>query len=377
MPRRQHICFTFVGTVTRDSRLRRFVRTAAQIADVSILVLTDDPSASLPDATVVSVPRKSSLRHSLPQYWRTAADSLPSRGADLFFAADLYSLLLAARLAAAGSARLVYDSRELYRAIAGLEGRWLTQRFWSWLERRYARRADAVITVNGSIADILASDYARVQVLHNYPDAVADRAPDGSGRLRSAFNISGTQPVLLSQGGLQRGRGALLCIDALARIDDAALVFLGNGPMRDEILLHAQVQGVGDRVHVHPAVPSGELLQWTAGADIGLCMIENLGRSYYLSLPNKLFEYIAAGLPVVGSDFPEISRVLRESGAGIAVPPENADALADTLRQLLTEPARIDALKRRSQAVRTQYQWSGEEPKLRTLLEELLERRED
>jgi glycosyltransferase involved in cell wall biosynthesis len=372
MPRRQHICFTFVGTITRDSRLRRFVRTAASVADVSIIVLTDDVSPALPDAAVVPIPRGASLRSALPQFWRTGADVLPAGGADLYLAADLYSLPLAARLAAAGQSGLVYDSRELYRAIAALEGRWLTQRFWSWLERRYARRADAVLTVNNSIAEILRAEYGDVRVLHNYPDAVADSASSGSDRLRKALDIPAAQRILLSQGGLQSGRGALLCVDALSRIDGAALVFLGDGPMRDEILLHARVQGVQDRVHVLPAVPSDELLSWTAGADVGLCMIENLGRSYYLSLPNKLFEYIAAGLPVVGSDFPEIGRVLRESGAGMPVPAENADVLAETLRQLLADPARLETLRRRSRAARTEYQWRSEESLFHSLLEEQL-----
>ncbi|MDT8325525.1 MAG: glycosyltransferase [Bacteroidota bacterium] len=393
MSRRPQICFTFVGTVSRDSRLRRFARAAAAIADVSVLTLTDEPAATLHGVAIVSIPRGPSLRSALPRFWRMGADALPAGGADalpaggadalpaggadLYIAADLYSLPLAARLAAAGSSGLIYDSRELYRAIAALEGRRLMQGFWSALERRYARRAHAVLTVNDSIAEILRAEFDDVRVLHNYPDAVEDRASNGSNRLREALGIPADQRILLSQGGLQRGRGALLCVNALAQVDAAALVFLGDGPLRDEILLHARVHGVEDRVHVHPAVPSDELLSWTAGADVGLCMIENLGRSYYLSLPNKLFEYMAAGLPVVGSDFPEIGRVLRASGAGIPVPADNPDALAESLRQLLADSARLEELRQRSVDARTAYQWQSEETLFRSLLEEQLRKTAD
>lgn len=373
MPPRPQICFTFVGTVTRDSRLRRFVRTASAIADVTAVVLTGDDAASLSEATVLSVPHSGSLRRALPRFWRTGTERLPAGGAALYVAADLYSLPLAARLAERHGRPLVYDARELYRAIAALRGRGLMQLFWTRLEQRYARRATTILTVNDSIADILRADYDDVRVVRNYPDGMADAGTGDGGRLRSALGIPAAQRILLSQGGLQRGRGALLCVDALAQLDDAALVFLGDGPLRDDILLHAQVQGVRERVHVHAAVPSAELLTWTASADVGLCMIENLGRSYFLSLPNKLFEYIAAGLPVVGSDLPEIARVLRESGSGVTVPPGDAGALADALRALLAEPAQMATLRERSRAARAHYQWTGEEQKFRAMLEELLD----
>ncbi|MBN1447376.1 MAG: glycosyltransferase, partial [Bacteroidetes bacterium] len=132
-----------------------------------------------------------------------------------------------------------------------------------------------------------------------------------------------------------------------------------------------QVQRVADRVHVLPAVPSEELQQWTASADIGLCMIENLGSSYFLSLPNKLFEYIAAGLPVVGSDFPEIGRVLRESGSGVAVAPE-AGLVAEAVHTLIDEPAALQRLHENSRAAAAVYHWDREKPAFQEILAEIL-----
>ncbi len=366
MSGRPQICFTFVGNVTRDSRLRRFVSSASSVAQTTVITLTDDPAAVFPGTEILSFERTQSLRRTLPAFWNRAAAISAEHAFDLYVAADLYSLPLAARLARRAGKPLVYDARELYRAIAALEGRSMTQRFWTWLEQRYAFRADVVLTVNGSIADVLRQDFHDVRVFHNYPDG--SREGERSNLLREALGIADEVPVLLSQGGLQRGRGAFVCIDALCDVPSAALVFLGDGPLHEDILRHAQQRGVADRVHIHAAVPSTGLLTWTASADIGLCMIENLGQSYYLSLPNKLFEYIAAGLPVVGSDFPEIGHVIRECGIGAVTAPDSASALAGSVRRILDEPTYQEVLRNRSAACAERFHWKREEEDFVSLL---------
>jgi glycosyltransferase involved in cell wall biosynthesis len=178
--------------------------------------------------------------------------------------------------------------------------------------------------------------------------------------------------ILLSQGGLQRGRGALLYVEALAQLPGCTLVFLGEGSMADEIAEAADTHGVRERVHVLPSVPSEELLSWTASADVGLCMIENLSKSYYLSLPNKLFEYFAAGLPVIGSDFPEIGAVLRTSGAGIPVSPDSVENFVAAVRRIQNDDRLRAELMQRSREAGKTYQWEGEKQLLRTLIENKL-----
>ncbi|MCB2206545.1 glycosyltransferase [bacterium] len=369
MSTRPQICFTFVGNVTRDSRLRRFAEAAIALGDVHIAVLSADPSAALPDTRIYPTQRSGSLRAALPGFWRTAGNILAATTPDICVAADLYSLPLAARLARKSGAKLVYDARELYRAIAALEGREVTQRFWTLLEKRYARRADAVLTVNAAIAEVLAAEYSPVHVFHNYPDR---RVEKRTALLRTEFGIPENIPVLLSQGGLQKGRGALLCVRALAELPSVALVFLGDGPLAAEIESTAHELGIADRVHIKSAVPSREVLEWTASADLGLCMIENLGRSYYLSLPNKLFEYIAAGVPVLGSDFPEIGRVLRDSGTGVPVAAGDAQALAQQVTRLLDDTEYYQVLRARCREHADIFQWSREKESFLTMLDGLL-----
>lgn len=404
MQDRPHICFTFVGDVTRDSRLRRFREAAAELGAVTLVTLLSgeaakesspgsEPGSDAGDAAAGTEGREgkhasdffhvekrgeelrfrprtaAGLRRVLPRFWRSGAQAAQMLDADLYIAADLYSLPAAASAARQGGRPLIYDARELYRSVAALVRRPLMQFFWRMLERRYAPEAQAVITVNDSIAGILRKQYADVRVIRNLPDW---QPPAPSDRLRVETGISAERVLLLSQGGLQRGRGALLCIDALQHLPECDLVFLGDGAMREEIRLHAQVGGMAERVHFLPGVPSAELPAWTASADIGLCMIENLGTSYYLSLPNKLFEYIAAGLPVVGSDFPEISAVLQQTGAGITAAPSSGESIADAIRTLLDDRDAFEHMRECAVDAAQRFRWQHEKPAFLNTLREIL-----
>ena len=96
--------------------------------------------------------------------------------------------------------------------------------------------------------------------------------------------------------------------------------------------------GLYERVHFHPAVPPGGLLDVTASADVGLCLIEPLTESLRLSLPNKLFEYLAAGIPVVGTRLPEIRRVIEEYDVGATVDDLRPESIAAALQRVIVSP---------------------------------------
>ncbi|MFZ1729941.1 MAG: glycosyltransferase [Bacteroidota bacterium] len=366
MSQRLHICFTFVGDVTRDSRLRRFASACADAAEVTVIQLTElwegnegneGNTGNEGKFNLISFPMKGSLRQKLPKFWRLASKSARHLGADLLIASDLYSLPAAARAAKALHRPLMYDARELYTSVAALQGRPLMQRFWSWTERRYAKRAALVFTVNESIAEILRQRYPDVRVIRNLPDFPI---PTASDKLREVCAIPADRRILLSQGGLQQGRGAYILLEALMELPDCHLVFLGDGALRDEIKASAQINGIADRVTILPAVPSTELPVYTASADLGMCLIENLGQSYFFSLPNKLFEYIASGVPVIGSDFPEIGAVLRETGAGIAIDPTNLKLVCKAIRTLLDDSDRYTRTRAACLAATEEYHWEKE-----------------
>lgn len=253
---------------------------------------------------------------------------------------------------------LVYDPHELETETASLRGwrRWLARRVERWL----IRYADAVCVVNRSIADWYAARYrlSQVWVVRNVPYRGAS-APTRTGLLRGVVGVPSAAMLYLYQGLLAPGRGVGLLIDAFARLPaDRHLVFMGYGE------LAATIQEAAARhpnIHFMPAVPPERVQEYTADADVGVSLIENVSLSYYLCLPNKLFEYAACGVPVVVSAFPEMGRFVDEHDCGWKIP-----TAADALRQLVLSQtaAEVAAKRANTKGAVELYCWQAEEPAL-------------
>jgi glycosyltransferase involved in cell wall biosynthesis len=211
---------------------------------------------------------------------------------------------------------LIYDAHECETEVEGMTGlrRCLTRPF----ERFALRFVDSFIVVSDSIGQWYLENYAvkRVRVLRNIP--VTPHGSQVSGiDLRTRLGLRQQDMLFLYQGVLSENRGVRILLDAFRTVQhDKHLVMLGFGPMVETVRRAAAEQ---PNVHYLEAVSPEELLSYTAGCDVGLHLIPNSCLNHYYCLPNKIFEYLHAGLGVIASDFPEISKVLRESGAGIPI----------------------------------------------------------
>jgi glycosyltransferase involved in cell wall biosynthesis len=247
-------------------------------------------------------------------------------------AAMLLPGLLAARLI---GARLVYDSHELATGVPYRDGGWA--RFVAAIERIAVPRAAAVVTVSDGIADRLQARYRlpeRPVVVRNV-SALASAPP--TGELRRRLRI-GDAPLILHQGAPAPDRGGEVLVAALRSVPDAHLVFLGDegGPGFARTLSDLAARaGVRDRVHLEASVALEGLLAVTAEADVGVSLLQDTCENHRLALPNKVFEYIAAGVPVVVSDLPELGRLVAQHGIGWTVDPGDPEAVAEVLRRAL------------------------------------------
>jgi glycosyltransferase involved in cell wall biosynthesis len=230
-------------------------------------------------------------------------------------------------------AHLVYDSHELW---PDRNGRW---EWRPWLlagEALFVRVADAVMTASPGYADVLARRYriARPLVVRNIPEATACEEAG-----TDALPIS--PPLVVYIGGLLPGRGLEQTIDALALAPEARLRLIGPGSeaYRASLLAKASAAGVAERLELTAPVPPSAVARALAGATAGLCLIQPVCRSYELTLPNKLFEYAAAGVPVLASDLPVIGAVVREGEIGEVVAADDPAAIAAAMRRM-AEPGR-------------------------------------
>lgn len=369
-----HICFTFIGDIRFDSRLSRCVQTLASRGFQVSAIIADGKEAKREYSGVnlipLSVPRPTRAFVRLLIFYAKALPKAIRIDADCYFASDLYSLPLAYLTSRFRRAKLVYDSRELYTAIAALRHRRMTQKFWSFMEKSMITSVNSVFTVNDSLASMIAERYGipRPTTLLNCPPKRFVRKSD---RLRQLLGIPENVRILLYQGGLQTGRGIFASISAIAKIPDAALILLGEGNLRGEIHRHIERENLRGRVYLLEPVPSTELLEYTSSADLGLCLIENAGASYYYSLPNKLFEYIAAGIPVVASNFPEIRRIVDANHVGLTVNPESEEEIVSAIKRILTDPLLYTTFVENCKKTREEYTWEKEETKLLEVIERL------
>jgi glycosyltransferase involved in cell wall biosynthesis len=274
-------------------------------------------------------------------------------------AAMLVPGVLGARLS---GARLIYDSHELATGVPYRE------RAWAWLvsaiERVIVPRCDAVITVSDGIAARLTSLYGLARtptVVRN----VSALTPGGGGGLRARLGIGPEIPLVLHQGAPAPARGCEVMLDAVAALPGVRLVFLGDPEPGYGERLAAEIarRDLGDRVTMLPSVPLPELLAWTTEADAGVTLLQDTCENHRLALPNKLFEYVAAGVPVVAADLAEARRLVDAHGIGWCATPDDPERVAEALRRALA--ARGDpALARRLSAAAAELSWDREQGRL-------------
>lgn len=280
--------------------------------------------------------------------------------ADVYHSHDLNTLYIGAMCKKRTGARLVYDSHELQTERNRMTKWW--RRWAAWNERRWLPYADAMITASPPWIDINREKYGAVpdpsvSVL-NTPELQVIKQPQD---LRGALDIPAEAPILLYQGSIQENRGIEPAIDAISLLPDAVLVVVGYGYHRSTLEADVRKRGLTDRVKFFGPIPNDELLAWTAAADIGLCNIVNSSLSYYTSLPNKLFEYIIAGIAVIGSDSPEIGRIVTEEGVGEVADPVDPEDLARAARTILSD---LDRYRAATKAASQKYNWAIEEQNL-------------
>lgn len=292
-----------------------------------------------------------------------------------YHASDLYVLPALAGRAKKTDGKLVYDARERYPYVASTVGRPWVRLFWEFLESRYIRRADSVFTVSQSIASHLAASYniALPEVLYNVPTF---KAPVTSGLLRESLDIPASQVVVLHQGKIQKARGCILLVQAMQHVNRATLVFLGDGSLRQAVEAEVIQLGLQDRVRFKAAVLPDQLHAHTCSADIGVTLLEDTCLNHRYALPNKLFEYLMAGVPVMGSTLPEVGGIIEDYGVGRVVDASDPAQIGAVLQEMVDAPADRQKWAAATPAVLETFNWENASQVLRRNYKNLIPVRE-
>ena len=298
--------------------------------------------------------------------------------ARIWHANDLETLPVALILRRRHGGRVVYDSHEIYLELAGPSR---MGRFRRWLLRRaegvMARSADAVVTINEPIAAELQRRYrlAPPLVVRSCPPLWTP-GPGFRSPLRdavAAVSVPDSRRLVLFHGNLQPGRGIEQLLDAARDMADVAIILLGDGPLAASLGEIGQRPEWRGRLALLPVVPPDELLDWLAGADISACLIQPIGLNHQLSSPNKLFQAIAAGVPLLATKFGPIGEVVERYRVGVTCDPTDAAEVGGALRRLVAlSPAGIAELRENAQrAHQLELNWEHEAAGLAALYDRL------
>ncbi len=255
---------------------------------------------------------------------------------DYYFVGDVFLLPLISIIARLKKGMLFYDARELFGHLASLQGRSKQQQFWATVEKRFIGFATGVI-VTGKMDGEYLSDLYQLRttiLLRNLPML---KEIDSSIDLREKYSLPKESLLLIQQGVVQIGRGFEPVFKAMKQLPQTYMIVLGSGELIEEYKTLSLSMGLEDRVVWAGRLPQNELLQYTAGGDIGLAVIENISKSYYYALPNKMFEYIMTGVPVIASSFPQMKQIIDEYRVGYCVEPENIESIVEAIKQLEKE----------------------------------------
>lgn len=249
---------------------------------------------------------------------------------------------------------LVYDSHEYFTEVPELIGRKRVKKTWEWLEKKMVPHVNYAFTVCNSIADIYHEKYGvPFKVVRNIP--VTTEIPLKTGK------DDKTEKLILYQGAVNIGRGLKQAILAMHFIENAKLVIAGGGDILAELQNLVLVENLQNKVEFTGRLSIEELLKLTPKADLGLSIEEDLGLNYRFALPNKLFDYIHAQVPVLITNLPEMAAIVNQYKVGEISTSLEPQLLAEKINDALNNSEKRKVWMEKLPKAAKELTWENEE----------------
>jgi len=282
---------------------------------------------------------------------------------DLLLANDLDTLAANRMIKSLKGIPLVYDSHEYFTGVPELENRPGVQNIWKKIESTCIKGVDKMMTVNQSIAELYQNEYQmEVAVVRNVPlgaDTFASTVDKIS--LRKKLGLPIDKKIVLIQGaGINIQRGAEEAVESMRYVDNTILLVIGGGDVLQELRLLVEKYQLENKVIFKPRMPFAELAQYTLSADLGLTLDKDTNLNYRFSLPNKLFDYIRAGLPVLASRLPEVENIISEYSIGSFIDSHDPKHIAQKINWMLNDVDSNAQWKKNGERAARELNWERE-----------------
>lgn len=278
--------------------------------------------------------------------------------ADMVVAIDLDTLAGLSVAAKLTGQKILFDSHEYFPESPEIADKPFVKWVWCVVQRLFVPFADVRVTVCRSIADIFKRKYgADFLVVRNVP--MQERNVELC-RFREINREEQRQFTILYQGAVNIGRGIETIIESLVELEECRFVVVGDGDILDDVKRLSAELGVSDRVIFEGKKPYNELLRYMTSADLGVCFFENLSLNYYYCLPNRLFDFIGAGLPMLVIDFPELRRIVDTYHIGECLPDMTLPTIKTAIRRVMQDKPTVDKWRQNMSVAAQELVWERE-----------------
>lgn len=261
--------------------------------------------------------------------------------------------------------KLVYDSHEYFTEVPELVNRPRVQKVWQQIEKWIFPKLKNVITVSDEIAKAYYKKYhVSITVIRNLPF-----------KNKAFFKVKDIKKegynLIIYQGAVNINRGIEPLVEAMQHIENAKLYIIGDGDVFDDIVTKVRMLKLEDKVTLLGRIPFELLPHYTFQADLGVSLEENVGLNYKYALPNKLFDYINAGLPVLTSNLPEMEAVVKKYEIGETISIVSPETIAEKINELFSNKGKLNVYAQNSLKAKEELCWENEEQKLYSFVNEI------
>ena len=259
--------------------------------------------------------------------------------------------------------KIVYDSHEYFTEVPELVSRPTVQNVWRKIENMILPNLTEIFTVNESIATLFREKYKlKVRVLRNMP-LLKKQENTGQGT-KENFDLPNEKIILLQGAGINIERGAEELLEAMKEVEHAVLVIVGSGDVVPFLKEQCTALKLESKVLFFDKMPFEKLQNITKKAYLGCTLDKATNINYELSLPNKLFDYIHAGVPVLASNLIEVAKVVKEHEVGVVLEQHSPKNIAESINALLQDEDRREKYHQNCLKARTHLNWENEEKEL-------------
>ncbi|MBI3501370.1 MAG: glycosyltransferase family 4 protein [Bacteroidetes bacterium] len=280
--------------------------------------------------------------------------------AEILVTNDLDTLLANFFAAKINGCNLVHDSHEYFTGVPELQGRNFARSSWKKIEQWIFPKLKFVYTVNDSIAKLYKDEYGvDVKVVRNFPLSATNKK--FIYKAKKDLELPEEKKIILYQGSVNIDRGLLETVETMQYVNDAVLLIVGDGDILEAVKNKTEKLNLREKIIFRKKVPFEGLKNYTACADIGISLDKDTNINYKFSLPNKIFDYLHAAVPVLASNLTEIKKIFSKYEIGIIIENHEPKHIAEKINFMLANTDKMKEWKSNCLLAAKEFCWENEE----------------